>query len=141
MTLFDLPAMNVTPGQVLSRGLRNCCPNCGSHTLFQAEARFRINPSCPQCGLKFDRGDGFFLGPFIINYSVTVCTFVVPVILLYVFHVFGPRTTLVAAAVGTFGLPILLYRLSWSWWLMTYFFFLPQKLPANRGTDLEDEEE
>jgi hypothetical protein len=29
----------------------------------------------------------------------------------------------------------------WSWWLMVYFYFLPQRLPANGGsTGLEEED-
>ena len=132
--------MNVTRGQIIARGFANRCPNCGGHTLFQPGARFRINPRCPGCGLKFDRGDGFFLGPFVINYSVTVFGFVAPVILLYFFRKIGPLTTLIAAGLGTFGLPILFYRRSWSWWLMIYFYFLPGKL-TNNHEGLEDDEE
>jgi len=132
--------MNVTRQQIIARGLRNQCPNCRHHTLFQPHARFRISPRCPNCGLKFDRGDGFFLGPFVLNYSVTVFAFVAPVILLYFFRVIGPTTTLIAAGLGTFVLPIVCYRASWSWWLMLYFYFLPEKLTNNR-VDLEQDDE
>ncbi len=131
----------VTRRQVIARGLSNQCPNCGGHTLFQAGAHFRINPRCPNCGLKFDRGDGFFLGPFVLNYSVTVFGFVAPVILLYFFRVIGPGTTLVAAAIGTFVLPVLFYRRSWGWWLMIYFYFLPERLTNNRDDLSRDDEE
>lgn len=133
--------MNINRRLIISRGLSHQCPNCGGHTLFQPAARFRINPRCPSCGLKFDRGDGFFLGPFVLNYSVTVFAFVVPIILLYVFQVIGPRTTLIASAVGVLVLPILCYRASWSWWLMIYFYFLPEKLTNNRDDRSRDDEE
>ena len=136
-----MKAMTVTRRQIIARGLARRCPNCGEHTLFQPSARFRINPRCPNCGLKFDRGDGFFLGPFVLNYSVTVFAFVAPVILLYFFRVIGPLTTLLAAGIGTFVLPILFYRASWSWWLMIYFYFLPEKLTNNRAGRGEDDEE
>ncbi len=136
-----MTAMTVTRGRILQRGLANQCPNCGGHTLFRSDARFRINPRCPNCGLKFDRGDGFFLGPFVLNYSVTVFGFVAPVILLYFFRLIGPTTTLIAAGTGTFVLPIVFYRASWSWWLMTYFYFLPEKLTNNRADHLRDDEE
>ncbi len=132
--------MKVTRSQILARGLRNQCPNCGAPALFQTARRFRINERCPPCGLKFDRGDGFFLGPFVLNYSVTVFGFVGPVILLYFFRVIGPWPTLIAAAIGVLVLPALLYRASWSWWLMIYFYFLPEKLTNNR-VDLERDDE
>jgi uncharacterized protein (DUF983 family) len=133
--------MNVTRRQILARGLANECPNCGGHTLFQPAARFRINPRCTHCGLKFDRGDGFFLGPFVLNYGVTVFGFVAPVILLYFFRRIGPWPTFLATAAGVLVLPVLLYRASWSWWLMLYFYFLPERLTANRSDQSADDEE
>ncbi|HWA10042.1 MAG TPA: DUF983 domain-containing protein [Opitutaceae bacterium] len=133
--------MNVTRRQIVARGLAGHCPNCGSPALFQSGHRFRINAACPDCGLKLDRGDGFFLGPFVINYTVTVALFIVPVILLTVCGVIGPLTGILVAGVVAFVVPILFYRRAWSWWLMTYFYFLPQKLPRNRDDLHEDEEE
>lgn len=133
--------MQVTRSQIIVRGLSDRCPNCGGHTLFKPDARFRIHEQCPDCGLKFDRGDGFFLGPFVINYTVTVIIFIIPVILLYIFGRLGPMAAVATAGAGALVIPILLYRLSWSWWLMAYFFFLPQKLPNNRDASHEDEEE
>jgi len=133
--------MQVTRGQIIARGLANDCPNCGGHTLFKPGAHFKINQRCANCGLKFDRGDGFFLGPFVINYAVTVFGFVIPVLFLYVFGMLRPVTAIAAAGVAALVLPVLLYRRSWSWWLTVYFYFLPQKLPSNRDNLHEDEEE
>jgi uncharacterized protein (DUF983 family) len=132
--------MPVTRSQIIARGVANRCPNCGSHTLFKAGARFNINERCGHCGLKFDRGDGFFLGPFVVNYGMTAFGFVLPVLFLYIFGMLSPVAAIVTAAIGAIVLPILLYRLSWSWWLMLYFYFLPQKLPGNRDELHEDEE-
>ncbi len=133
--------MPVTRSQIIARGVANRCPNCGSPTLFKADSHFKINERCENCGLKFDRGDGFFLGPFVINYGVTAFGFVLPVLFLYILGAFSPMAAIVTAASGAIVLPILLYRLSWSWWLMVYFYFLPQKLPGNRDELHEDEEE
>jgi uncharacterized protein (DUF983 family) len=123
--------MQVTRRQIISRGFAGHCPNCGGHTLFLPGAHFRINEECANCGLKFNRGEGFFLGPFVINYTVTVIGFIIPVILLCVHGVIGTPAALLLAGGGAVLIPILLYRRSWSWWLMTYFYFLPQKLPGN----------
>ena len=133
--------MNVTRGQIVARGLANRCANCGGHTLFQPGMHFRINERCADCGLKFDRGDGFFLGPFVINYTVTVAVFIVPVLLLNLSGAIGTIPAIVAAGAGALLIPILLYRRSWSWWLMTYFYFLPKKLPNNRDNLPTDDEE
>jgi len=91
--------------------------------------------------MKFDRGEGFFLGPFVINYTVTVAVFIVPIILLSVFGAIGTTTAIVAAVAGAVIIPVALYRVSWSWWLMTYFYFLPKKLPNNHDALREDQEE
>jgi uncharacterized protein (DUF983 family) len=133
--------MHVTRRQIITRGLSGDCPNCGGHTLFKPGARFSINEQCAHCGLKFERGDGFFLGPFVINYTVTVVIFIIPIILLSAFGKLGPMAAIVTAGAGALVIPILLYRQSWSWWLMAYFYFLPQKLPNNRDESHEDEEE
>ena len=89
--------MRVTRSQIVLRGLSNECPNCGSHTLFKAGTRFTINPRCGACGLSIDRGDGFFLGAFVVNYTVTVLVFVVPAMVLYVSGVLGLTTAAVVA--------------------------------------------
>jgi uncharacterized protein (DUF983 family) len=133
--------MPVTRRQIVARGLANHCPNCGSRTLFQPGALFGVNERCAQCGLTFDRGEGFFLGPWVFNYTFTVVFFIVPVILLSVYGKLGVRSAIATAGAGAVVIPMLLYRPSWSWWLMVYFYFLPQKLPENRDGLHEDEEE
>ncbi|HTQ32384.1 MAG TPA: DUF983 domain-containing protein [Opitutaceae bacterium] len=133
--------MNVSRGRIIARGLANHCPNCGAPTLFEPGAILKVNEQCSNCGLKFDRGDGFFLGPFVVNYGVTAFGFIVPVVLCYFFGKLGGAATLALAGTGAVLIPALLYRCSWSWWLMVYFYFLPQKLPNNRDELHEDEEE
>jgi len=47
-----------------------------------------------------------------------------------------PPLSIAAALVA----PLLLYRLSWGWWLALYYFFLPGNLPGNLGGRPEDDE-
>lgn len=127
--------LKVTRGQIISRGLTNCCPNCGSRSLFQRGTLFRMNEQCPACGLRFNRGgdEGFYLGSLSLNYGVTLVGFLVPIALLAFFDIIAPMTAIVVALVGAVFVPILLYRPSRSWWLMNYYVFLPHHLPANGG--------
>lgn len=125
--------MNVSRLEVVKRGLVGRCPNCGHPTLFRGKFGLRVNSSCPECGLRFEKVEGEFLGPLVINYGVTVFALVVPTILLYAAGVLSGRLTAALAIVIAFGAPVLLYRMSWSWWLMFYYFFLPENLPANLG--------
>lgn len=124
--------MQVTRGQILARGVRNRCPNCGGRTLFQEGRLFDIADSCRACGLKIEKDDGFFLGAMSLNYGVVVFGFLAPVALLWYAGVLGNRTAVALAVAGAVVLPVALYRSSRSWQLMSYYFFLPQHLPANR---------
>ena len=133
--------MPVTRGQIVLRGLTHCCPNCGSHTLFKPGALFRVNRECSQCGFRFERDndEGFYLGSMSLNYGVTIVGFLVPVLLLYLFGAIGGRTAAILAGMGAVIFPMLFYRSSRSWWLMNYYFFFPQHLPANGGTGRGDD--
>ena len=134
--------MNVTRGQVIARGLTNRCPNCGGHHLFKAGTLFEINGACPDCGLRIEKDEGFFLGSMSLNYGFTLIAFLVPVTLLWYTGVLAGRVAAGLAIAGAVLVPLFFYRSSRSWWLMNYYLFLPQHLPANRrkldGTEDEN---
>ena len=133
--------LRVTRSDVISRGLGNRCPNCGNHSLFPPRS-LRIREVCPVCELKFDPGGGFWLGPWVINYTLTAVLFVSPLLLLGVRDVLPVQLAIgLAVVLGGFGIPLLLYRSSWSWWLMIYFFFSPYRLPGNWAGPGSDETE
>ena len=125
--------MKVTKGQIFTRGITHACPNCGAKKLFKEGSYFELNAECPDCGLKIERDEGFFLGSMSLNYGVTIVGFLVPMLILYLVGVLSGMAAAIIAGVGAIGFPILFYRSSRSWWLMSYYFFLPLHLPANRG--------
>jgi len=124
--------MKVSRSRIVASGLTNCCPNCSSRTLFVKGSLFQLNKSCPVCGLQFERDEGFFLGSMSLNYGVTIFVFLVPVLSLYLAGFYSGTVAAVLAGAGAIIFPVLFYRASRSWWLMSYYFFLPQHLPANR---------
>jgi len=124
--------MKITRSRIVTRGLANACPNCGGRTLFCPGTFFRLASHCPDCGLQFERDEGFFLGSMSLNYGVTIFVFLVPVLLLYLADILSGTVAAILAGTGAIIFPILFYRSSRSWWLMSYYFFLPQHLPANR---------
>jgi uncharacterized protein (DUF983 family) len=132
--------VNVSAAQVIRRGMDCRCPNCGGKTLFKAGKAFAVNPVCPDCGLKFEKGEGAFLGPLVLNYGVTVFGFVLPLVALCVAGKLNLAPTLILAAAAAFLLPLAFYRWSWGWWLTLYYLFLRDNLPANRGEVPEDDE-
>lgn len=133
--------MQVTRGQIISRGLANRCPNCGGRTLFKAGTLFELDRACRACGLKIEKDEGFFLGAMAINYGVTCVGLLVPVVILWYLGALSGRVAVGLALVLAVLAPLALYRSSRSWQLMLYYFFLPQHLPANRRElgALEDE--
>ena len=133
--------MEVTPGQIITRGLTNRCPNCGGRTLFKAGKLFELNEACPACGLKYEKDEGFFLGAMSLNYGLTLIGALAPVALLWYHGVLGGRTAVGLALTFSVLIPGLLYRSSRSWQLMLYYSFFPQHLPRNRRAldGIEDE--
>ncbi len=67
-----------------------------------------------------------------LNYGATLVCFLLPVTLLAYRGVIGSTPAIVLAGAGALVFPALFYRSSRSWWLMNYYFFLPQHLPANQ---------
>jgi uncharacterized protein (DUF983 family) len=125
--------VKVTRATIVANAVRCLCPNCGRRTIFATGRMFKVNPSCPACGLRIEAGDGAFLGPFVINYAITAFGLVVPLLVLYAVGWIGARTALALSLAAALIVPLLLYRLSWGLWLAVYYFFLPQDVPGNLG--------
>ncbi len=132
--------MKVTQGQIIARGLTNCCPNCGGKTLFRPDKKFQLNKDCPVCGLKLEKDEGFFLGAMSLNYGVTCVCFLAPIAILWYEGVLGDTVAAVLGLAAAVIVPIAFYRSSRSWQLMLYYFFLPQHLPANRRELVSEDE-
>lgn len=130
------PLPKVTHRDLIARGLSCRCPNCGQAKLFRSFVR--IHHSCPSCGMRLERGDGYFLGPLCINYGIVSLAYVVPLLLIGVAGWLPIQLALGLSLGGALLLPILLYRYSWSWWLMIYYTCLPDELHANRSPDCDD---
>jgi uncharacterized protein (DUF983 family) len=135
-----LAVMNVSRGQIISRGVANRCPNCGGKTLFRPDATFQLNETCPQCGLKFEKDEGFFLGAMALNYGVTLVAFLVPIGLCWYGGILGNTASTVLAIAAAVIVPVVLYRSSRSWQLMLYYYFFPQHLPVNRRQLVNEDE-
>ena len=121
---------------IVQRGLRCDCPNCGQARLFRS--LLKIHHRCPYCGMTLERGDGYYLGPLCINYGLVVFGYVAPFLLLGVAEIIPFNLALVLGISGATILPFTLYRLSWSLWLMIYYLCLPHELHANRSEDSDD---
>ena len=52
--------------------LHRRCPACGEGRVFRAP--FAMNERCPICGLKFERGPGYFTGAMYFSYALALPT-------------------------------------------------------------------
>ena len=100
---------------LFGRALRLRCPLCGRGQLYRHW--FAMHPTCPHCGVKFEREPGFFLGSIYINYGLTVLI----VAIAYPVLLFGyslPETPLLAASLAfTLLFPLLVFPWARSLWL------------------------
>lgn len=88
--------------------------------------------------MTLERGDGYYLGPLCINYGLVAICIVAPILLAGFTGWISLKWALVLGLGGALLLPILLYRSTWSWWLMIYYICLPDELHANRPEDCDD---
>jgi uncharacterized protein (DUF983 family) len=61
--------------RILLRGLTKRCPRCGERKLFVHW--LKVKARCPRCRLRLERTEGAFLGSMTINYAVTMCVWIV----------------------------------------------------------------
>ena len=74
---------HIPSSKLFQRALKLRCLRCGEGKMFAH--LFRMHTHCPSCDLKFERGDGYFLGSTYINYGLTALI----VTSLYLFLHFG----------------------------------------------------
>lgn len=76
------------------RACRLRCPACGGGPVFLSW--FRLAPSCPSCGLRFERGeDGYWVGSYMFNIVVSELCFAVAAVAVIVATWPSPPWTLV----------------------------------------------
>jgi uncharacterized protein (DUF983 family) len=93
----------------------NLCPVCHEGHVFKHF--WFIEIKCPSCEISFEKEDGYFFGPMIISYFITLLA-VLPVLLMVIFKDGTDQTlgmTIMAVIVCVIG-PIL-YRYSKLVWL------------------------
>ena len=70
---------------MLGRGATKRCARCGSGRLFTRW--FDIVDDCPQCGLHFEREEGYWAGALAINISFAAAVFAVTLVTALAFTI------------------------------------------------------
>ena len=109
------------------RALRLRCPLCGVGKLFAG--LIRMNERCSECGFKFEREPGYFLGSSYINYGWTSASLTVAYILFHVALGY-PNSYVVPPLVAWFVLfPLFFHRYARALWLTFDCFWDHTELP------------
>jgi uncharacterized protein (DUF983 family) len=128
----------VTRFDILTRGLRHRCPNCGADGVFRG--LFQTNKRCDNCNFLVEREDGFFLGAMAINFAAGALPMVIIFVLVFMEKISVPLAMAVVIVWGII-VPVFFYRTSRSLWLMLVYLCIPTQLPANRehsGKEYDD---
>lgn len=110
------------------RALARRCPWCGERRVF--DSWFHTKPECPQCGLRFDRGEGdFFYGAYMFNLIAAELIFVAMLIVVIVAtYPVTPWTLLTWASIFVAVIaPVITYPLAKQVWLAWDLAFRPHR--------------
>ena len=100
---------------LLGRALQRRCPYCGAAGIIRTW--FELRETCPNCGVEFNREEGYFLGAMAINLVVTEGVTVGIVTAVMVFATLDLLPLEVVAISLAVLLPTLFYPYSRMMWM------------------------
>jgi uncharacterized protein (DUF983 family) len=93
----------------------NRCPHCEKGRIFKGIVR--MNPACTECGVRFERESGYFIGAMIASYFLGVFL-ALPTLLAAVFaYEFPMNQALVFSSIQILVLQPFLFRTSRILWI------------------------
>jgi hypothetical protein len=109
-----------SPARMVLRGAAKRCASCGKGRPFTGW--FRMVPTCPGCGYRFEREEGFFLGAYVLNLvmaqALVVLLAIVPAIVLLAGNPDAGLLPAIAGGVaGAVLAPIAFYPFSKTLWV------------------------
>lgn len=102
-------------GVLLRRALVLRCPYCGGAPAFAGW--WTVRERCPNCHVKFEREEGYFLGAYAINLIVAEILGVGAVIALLLWSDLSTVAMQIIAVVFVIGLPLFFFPYSRSLWM------------------------
>ena len=112
--MHRLPA-RVSVVEMLRRAFALRCPRCGESELFSGW--FAMHETCAQCGLRYEREPGYFVGAIYVNYAVTAVVCLGGVIALDVAVGLPVWVQVTLACALAVLVPVVFFRYSRSVWL------------------------
>jgi uncharacterized protein (DUF983 family) len=117
---------------LLARGARRRCPACGTGGLFTRWVR--MVERCPGCGMRFEREEGFFLGVYFLNITLTQLVLMAYVAVAFVLTLPDPPmvAVLAGAAVVCVVVPVAAYPACRALWTAVHLGMQPLE-PAEQA--------
>lgn len=111
------PVPRALRARLILRGLLGRCPRCGQGGLFRRW--FTLVPTCPRCGLRFEREEGYWVGAMTLNITLAELLFLT--ILIAGIAATWPDLPviplIVVGVAANIAFPILFYPLSKTLWM------------------------
>lgn len=123
--------LTVTRGDIILRGIRCRCPNCGERGLLASW--FRLGKACESCGMDLARSAGIYSGTTSIGYVAAIICILIPDFIMVYNQVLSVAVGITLGLVGSFAFIVLIYPVMLCWMVMAYHVALPGELPANGG--------
>jgi uncharacterized protein (DUF983 family) len=111
---------------MLISAVRLKCPRCGAGSLYAKP--FRMRSHCANCGIKFEREQGYFVGAIYINYAATTAIAVPGFFVLDLFMKLPIDQQLWIWVPFAIAFPVLFFHHSRAFWLVLDHLFNP---PSN----------
>lgn len=86
-----------------------------------------MNKGCPECGLKYEREPGFFLGSIYFNYGLTALLVVIFYPILLFTRTLPESRLLLGAFIFVLVFPLLFFRYARALWLGFDQWYDPRK--------------
>jgi uncharacterized protein (DUF983 family) len=100
---------------LVGRALRLRCPACGRGRIFPGW--FSMHDVCPECGRKFQRGPGFFLGSIYFNYGVTAVLVIVMYFSFFFSEALTDQQLLILMSLFIVVFPLWFFRYARTLWI------------------------
>jgi uncharacterized protein (DUF983 family) len=104
---------------LVAHALARKCPICGRGAI--SKSLFRMNPSCPNCGVVFWTNEGEWMGPVVINYSAGVAAALATWAVLMLFD-FSATAQILLPSIAAVAIAVAIAPWSHSFW--TLFLYL-----------------
>lgn len=123
----------------VARAILRRCPDCGEPGVFTSW--MRLVDTCPACGLRYEREEGYWLGAILINTAATIGLFGVLMIgWALATWPDPPWGTMTAVGIGmNLVLPILLYPWSKTLWVAIEITAHPPAVVSRQSSVVSEE--